>query len=85
MPDIIDFEAEKDRRIEREIERELEEKDARWKEIVSQLAAIMATSAGNTWMISAGLRAMLDVLEDNGMSRKVAKPFIAEVLSAFDE
>jgi hypothetical protein len=79
MPDIIDFETAKDRRIEVEIEAD----QVRWESVRDQLQMIMETSElSDTALISASLRALLDTL---GMARAQAKARIALSLNAFQE
>jgi hypothetical protein len=79
MPDIIDFESERDRRIDADI-------DAGWAELdrlQDQLATIMAAWPGPA-IILAGLRAMLETLESSGVSRHDAKAEIASCLEFED-
>ncbi len=79
MPDIIDFELKKDRRIEAGIEAD----QAHWDSVRGQLAAIMEISLlGDTALVSASLRALMDTLEPD-MSRHDAKALIARCLKAF--
>jgi hypothetical protein len=81
MPGVIDFESENDRRVEAGIIA-----DWRWQNIRLQLNEIMATSElPETSLVSAGLCALLDVLEGDGLSRRDAKTFIARSLNAFRE
>jgi hypothetical protein len=78
MPDIIDFESEK-RRAEAEIDADTVE------DICRKLAEIMESSKNPAVPIVAGLRAMINRLTDNGMSRHDAKTFIVERLSFIEE
>jgi hypothetical protein len=71
----------KDRRKEADSEAE----EAHWENIRLRLAEILATSVGNSSLVSAGLRAMLDVLAENGLNKRDAKAFIAIRLNAFRE
>jgi hypothetical protein len=81
MPGVIDFESENDRRVEAGIIA-----DWRWQIIRLQLNEIMATSElPETSLVSAGLCALLDMLEGDGLSRRDAKTFIARSLNAFRE
>jgi hypothetical protein len=49
-----------------------------------QLNEIMAISElPDAWLVSAGLSAVLDMLEGEGLSRRDAKVFIARSLNAF--
>jgi hypothetical protein len=82
MPGVIDFESENDdRRVEAGIIA-----DWRWQNIRLQLNEIMATSElPETSLVSAGLCALLDMLEGDGLSRRDAKTFIARSLNAFRE
>ena len=81
MPGVIDFESKNDRSVEAGIIA-----DWRWQNIRLQLNEIMATSElPETSLVSAGLCALLDVLEGDGLSRRDAKTFIARSLNAFRE
>ena len=82
MPDVIDFGSENDRSVEAGIIAG----DWRWQNIRLQLNEIMATSElpGKT-LVSAGLCALLDMLEGDGLSRRDAKTCIARSLNAFRE
>ena len=77
MPDIIDFESEKDRRDEDR----LLERDVHWFDCVDELLATMATLVDNDAIIAAGVLTMLKRLEANGMSKSEAKTMIASALS----
>ena len=81
MPGVIDFESKNDRSVEAGII-----VDWRWQNIRLQLNEIMATSElPETSLVSAGLCALLDMLEGDGLSRRDAKTFIARSLNAFRE
>ena len=81
MPGVIDFESKNDRSVEAGIIA-----DWRWQNIRLQLNEIMATSElPETSLVSAGLCALLDMLEGDGLSRRDAKTFIARSLNAFRE
>ena len=80
MPGVIDFEREKDRHIS------ISADSRRWQNIRLQLNETMATSElPETLLVSAGLCALLDMLEGDGLSRHDAKAFIARSLSALRE
>jgi hypothetical protein len=80
MPAVIDFELENDRRVEPGIIAG----DWRWQNIRLQLNEIMAMSElPDPSLVSAGLSALLDMLEGGGVSRRDAKVFIARSLTAF--
>ena len=80
MPGVIDFECENDRRIEAGILAD----SWRWQNIRLQLNETMATSElPERLLVSAGLCALLDMLEGGGLSRRDAKMLIARNLSAF--
>jgi hypothetical protein len=80
MPGVIDFEGENDRRVETGTIAS----DWRWQNIRLQLNEIMATSElPERLLVSAGLYALLDMLEGDGLSRREAKMLIARNLSAF--
>jgi hypothetical protein len=83
MPDIIDFESKKDRRIEAEIEAD----QAHWESVQYQLALTMeASGLSQSSMVSAALSAVFETLDTdtyNNMSRHDAKAFIARSLKAF--
>jgi hypothetical protein len=82
MPGIIDFEYENDRRIEAGFIAD----SWRWQNIRLQLNETMATSElPDTLLVSAGLCALLDMLEGDGLSRRDAKTFIAKSLDALPE
>ena len=82
MPGVIDFERENDRRIEAGIIAD----SWRWQNIRLQLNETMATSElPDTLLVSAGLCALLDMLEGDGLSRQDAKAFIARSLNALRE
>jgi hypothetical protein len=82
MPGVIDFELENDRRVEAGIIAS----DWRWQNIRLQLNEIMATSElPDASLVSAGLSALLDMLEGGGLSRRDAKAFIARSLNALRE
>ena len=82
MPGVIDFECENDRRIEAGIIAD----GWRWQNIRLQLNETMATSElPETLLVSAGLCALLDMLEGDGLSRRDAKAFIARSLNALRE
>jgi hypothetical protein len=82
MPGVIDFECENDRRIEAGIIAD----SWRWQNIRLQLNETMATSElPDTLLVSAGLCALLDMLEGDGLSRRDAKAFIARSLNALRE
>ena len=86
MPDIIDFQARKDRRVDAEIKNDQD----RWEGIRGQLADIMVTSElSDNALVSASLRAMLDTLEldpvEPNMPRSEAKALVARCLKAFRE
>ena len=79
MPGVIDFECENDHRIEAGIIAD----SWRWQNIRLQLNETMATSElPDTLLVSAGLCALLDMLEGDGLSRRDAKAFIAKSLDA---
>jgi len=76
MPGVIDFERENDRRLG------IIADSWRWQNIRLQLNETMATSElPETLLISAGLCALLDMLEGDGLSRRDAKAFIARSLN----
>jgi hypothetical protein len=78
MPGVIDFERENDRRIGAGIIAD----SWRWQNTRLQLNETMATSElPETLLVSAGLCALLDMLEGEGLSRRDAKAFIARSLS----
>jgi hypothetical protein len=78
MSGVIDFGCENDRRIEAGIA-----DSWRCQNIRLQLNEIMATSElPNTLLVSAGLCALLDMLEGDGLSRRDAKAFIARSVNA---
>jgi hypothetical protein len=80
MPSVIDFELENDRRIG------ISADSLRWQNIRLQLNETMATSElPETLLVSAGLCALLDMLEGDGLSRRDAKAFIARSLNALRE
>jgi hypothetical protein len=82
MPGVIDSECENDRCIEAGIIAD----SWRWQNIRLQLNETMATSElPETLLVSAGLCALLDMLEGDGLSRHDAKAFIARSLSALRE
>jgi hypothetical protein len=82
MPGVINFELESDRRIEAGIIAS----DGHWQNIRLQLNEIMATSElPDASLVSAGLSALLDMLEGGGLSRRDAKAFIARSLNALRE
>ena len=82
MPGVIDFECENGRRIEAGIIAD----SSRWQNIRLQLNETMATSElPDTLLVSAGLCALLDMLEGDGLSRRDAKAFIARSLNALRE
>jgi hypothetical protein len=82
MPGVIDFELENDRRVEAGIIAS----DWRWQNIRLQLNEIMATSElPDASLVSAGLSALLDMLEGGGLSRRDAKASIARSLNALRE
>jgi hypothetical protein len=82
MPGIIDFECENDRRIEAGIIAD----SCRWQKIRLQLNETMATSElPETLLVLAGLCALLDMLEGDGLSRRDAKAFITRSLNALRE
>ena len=82
MPGVIDFELGNDRSVEASII----VGDWRWQNIRLQLNEIMATSElPDTSLVSAGLCALLDMLEGDGLSRRDAKTCIAISLDAFRE
>jgi hypothetical protein len=82
MSGVIDFESEYDRRVEAGIIAS----DCRWQNIRLQLNEIMATSElPDASLVSAGLSALLDMLEGGGLSRRDAKAFIARSLNALRE
>jgi hypothetical protein len=77
MPGVIDFECESDRRTG------INADSWRWQNIRLQLNETMATSElPDTLLVSAGLCALLDMLEGDGLSRRDAKAFIARSLNA---
>jgi hypothetical protein len=80
MPGVIDFERENDRHIGISA-------DSRcWQNIRLQLNETMATSElPDTLLVTAGLCALLDMLEGDGLSRRDAKAFIARSLNALRE
>jgi len=80
MSDIIDLDAVKDRRTFAEIEAD----QAHWESVNGQLVTIMENSElSNNALISASLRALLDVLVDPDVSHRDAKALIAQSLKAF--
>ena len=82
MPGVIDFGCENDRRIEAGIIAD----SWRWQNIRLQLNETMATSElPDKLLVSAGLCALLDMLEGDGLSRRDAKAFIARSLNALPE
>lgn len=85
MTDVIDFEAAKDRRTERE----LDAGQAHWESVSDQLAEIMeASGLHQTSLVSAGLRAIIEALDTDtyaNISRHDAKALIARSLNAFQE
>ena len=82
MPGVIDFECENDRNIEAGIIAD----SWRWQNIRLQLNETMATSElPDTLLVSAGLCALLDMLEGDGLSRRDAKALIARSLNALRE
>ena len=67
MPGVIDFECENDRNIEAGIIAD----SWRWQNIRLQLNETMATSElPETLLVTAGLCALLDMLEGDGLSRR---------------
>ena len=81
MPGVIDFESKNDRSVEAGIIA-----DGRWQNIRLQLNETMATSElPDALLVSAGLCALLDMLEGDGLSRRDAKAFIARSLNALRE
>ena len=81
MLGVIDFESKNDRSVEAGIIA-----DWRWQNIRLRLNEIMATSElPETSLVSAGLCALLDMLEGDGLSRRDAKTFIARSLNALRE
>ena len=82
MPGVIDFECENDRNSEAGIIAD----SWRWQNIRLQLNETMATSElPETLLVTAGLCALLDMLEGDGLSRRDAKAFIARSLNALRE
>jgi hypothetical protein len=82
MPGVIDFEYENDRPIEASFIAD----SWRWQNIRLQLNETMATSElPDTLLVSAGLCALFDMLEGDGLSRRDAKAFIAKSLDALPE
>ena len=80
MPGVIDFERENDRSIG------ILADNWRWQNIRLQLNETMATSElPETLVVSAGLYALLDMLEADGLSRRDASAFIARSLNALRE
>ncbi len=87
MPDdIIDFDAEKERRIDAATTAAIDENQAEWDRVRLRLTWTMATSSlSDTALISAALRALLDVLDNSGLSLDDDKARIAKSLAAFYE
>ena len=87
MPDDpIDFASEKERRIEARKDAAIGVDQAQWEAVRDQLIGILITTTSKSSMVSAGLRAMLDLLEKGaGLSRNDAVAFIAQSLKAFEE
>ena len=83
MPDVIDFESKKNRRDDARFDTAIAAEAAKWENIRARLTGILATSTGRSLMVSAGLAAMLDVLEDSGLSRRDAKAYIVKSQRAF--
>ena len=83
MPDVIDFESKKNRRDDARFDTAIAAEAAKWENIRARLTGILATSTGRSLMVSAGLAAMLDVLEDSGLSRRDAKAYIVKGQRAF--
>jgi hypothetical protein len=82
MRGVSDFERENDGHIEAAIIAD----SWRWQNIRLQLNETMATSElPNALLVSAGLCALLDMLEGDGLSRRDAKAFIARGLNALRE
>jgi hypothetical protein len=82
MPGVIDLECENDRCIEAGIIAD----SWRWQNVRLQLNETMATSElPETLLVSAGLWALLDMLEGDGLSRRDAKAFIARSLNELRE
>jgi hypothetical protein len=81
MPGVIDFECENDRRIEAGSIADS------WRcQNIRLLIEIMPTSElPDTLLVSAGLCALLDMLEGDGLSRRDAKAFIARSVNAVRE
>jgi hypothetical protein len=79
---IIDFEARKDRRRAGEFD----QAQVHWDNVVTELFEVMARSElPDVSVTSAALRALLDRLEEAGMSRHDAKAQIAGCLKVFQE
>jgi hypothetical protein len=72
--DIIDFESEKHRRAA-EIDNDF------WESVSGRLTEIMGSSSSPAAAVRAGLLAMLNRLEQEGMSRPDAKAFIVQRLT----
>jgi hypothetical protein len=82
MPGVIDFECENDHRIEAGLIAD----GWHWQNIRLQLNETVATSElPDTLLVSAGLCALLDMLEGGGLSPRDAKPFIARSLNPLRE
>jgi hypothetical protein len=80
MLGVIDFERENDRHFG------ISADCRRWQNIRLQLNETMATSElPETLLVSAGLCALLDMLEGDGLSRRDAKAFIARSLNTLRE
>lgn len=81
MPDIIDFEAAKDRRVNDQIDASQEQ----WEQFTGRLFVSMATSGlSDTALTSATLRALLEILQETSdYSLPEAKERIARSLAAF--
>jgi hypothetical protein len=84
MPDIIDFDSEKDRRKDEAIEAN----GIYWENVRDQFALSMeASGLDRTSMVSAALSAIFEALDTdayNNVNRSEAKAEIARALNAFD-
>lgn len=79
---LIDLEAARERLVHRRID----EDEARWDRVRDQLIVVMvASSLSSIGLASATLRALLDVLIDDGMSMADAKQEVSASLRAFFE
>jgi hypothetical protein len=77
---IIDFDAAKDRRAQREVEAD----EAEWNAFRNQLVAtMMTTSMQNSALVTATLNALFQVLERSNLSLEESKALITTRLKIF--